>query len=89
MDFSLYTLAIVAFLLFITAVFTNRYFSKLDESDEEKIINLLMERPMTKKEIIEALGISEQRLQVIINSIEELGLDEDGKTVRYLRGGRG
>lgn len=86
MDFSLYTVGIIAFLLFITAVFTNRYFSKLGETDEEKAVNLLVDRPMKVGELAEALGVSEQKVIDIVDSIEELELEEDGDTVRYRRG---
>jgi len=81
-EFSLYTAGILAFFLILTALLINRYFSRLEPGDEETLINVLMEKKAMKRDELKKItGFSDEELDRMIESIEEI--IEEGDEIRY------
>jgi len=84
--FSLYTAGILAFFLIAMALLVNRYFSKFSVSGEEAVLDILMKRKSIRRdELRKITGLTEEKLDMIFNSIEEI--EVDGDEIRY-RGAR-
>ena len=76
--FSLYTAGILAFFLISIALLINRYFSKMGASDEEILIDVLMsKRAIKRDELREMTGFSDEKLERMLESIEEIVVEGD------------
>jgi hypothetical protein len=64
------------------ALAINRYFSKMEVSDEETLINILIDKKVVKRDELKKItGFTDEKLDRMIESIDEI--IAEGDVVRY------
>ncbi|MFO7967818.1 MAG: hypothetical protein R6U44_09505 [Archaeoglobaceae archaeon] len=86
-SFNLYTSGLVALFLVVIATIVTWYFSKMEGSDEEVVLDIVQDRKkVTREELQQETGLSMEKLERIIQSLEQVMVE--GEEVYYTGEGR-
>lgn len=77
-SFSLQTAGLVALLLVVTGVIVTWYFSRMEGSDEEVVLDVIQEKKkITREELQQMTGLSAEKLDKIIQSLEQVVIEDE------------
>lgn len=84
---NLYTSGLVALFLVVTAVLVTWYFSRMEGSDEEVVLDVIQGRKeISREELLQETGLDPEKLDQVIKSLEQVTVE--GKKVYYVGEGR-
>lgn len=77
-EFNLYTSGLVALFLVVIATIVTWYFSRMEGSEEEMVLDIVQEKKkITREELQQETGLSASRLDLIIKSLEQVTVEGD------------
>ncbi|MFP3946231.1 MAG: hypothetical protein ACLFVI_04950 [Archaeoglobaceae archaeon] len=82
-EFNLYTSGLVALFLVVIAVLVTWYFSRMEGSDEEAVLDIVQGRKkVSREELQQETGLNDEKLDRILQSLEQVTVE--GEEVHYV-----
>lgn len=80
---NLYTSGLVALFLVVTAVLVTWYFSRMEGSEEEFVLDTVQERKrISREELQQETGLNAEKLDRILQSLEQVTVE--GEEIHYV-----